>query len=120
MATVNRGRHHRAAMAQQEARIGQQRRPQRRTKARGTRATSLAPSERSRSPAASGPDVAPSRFGRRDVRAGPPGRSFQITPAAVGRGISDVVGSVVIVELALSLPGEQPKDAEVYVGHDRP
>jgi hypothetical protein len=26
----------------------------------------------------------------------------------------------VIVELALSLLGEQPKDAEVHVGHDRP
>ena len=66
-----------------------------------------------------GPYVAPSRFGRLDVRAGPPDRLFELLPAAGGRGIAGVVGGVVIVELAFSLPGEQPKDAQVYVGHDR-
>jgi hypothetical protein len=118
MATIDRGRVHRTAMAQQDTRIGQQRTPERQGEGRGTRATSFTASERSGSPAASGPHVAPSRFGRRDVRPGPPGRSFQLAPAAGGCGIADMVGVVVIVEVTLSLPGEQPKNAEVYVGHD--
>jgi hypothetical protein len=57
--------------------------------------------------------VPPSRFGRRDIRAGPRGRSFELASAAGRCGIAGGLAGVVIVELALSLLGEHSKGAKV-------
>jgi hypothetical protein len=51
------------------------------------------------------------RFGRCDVRFGPPGRLFEVAPAAGGCGVAGVRGGVVVGELASSVLGELPKDA---------
>jgi hypothetical protein len=61
----------------------------------------------------SGPPVAPSRFGRQDVRLRPRRRFVEIASVAGGSGVAGVLGAVVIVEFALSLLGDHPKDAEV-------
>lgn len=53
------------------------------------------------------------RFGRCDVRFGPPGRLLEFAPAARGCGLASVLGGVVVGELALSVLGEHPKDAQV-------
>jgi hypothetical protein len=63
--------------------------------------------------------MAPSRLGRRHVRAGPRRGPFELAPAAGRSSVAGAVSAVVIVEVALSLLGEQPEDAEVYVGHCR-
>ena len=55
----------------------------------------------------------PPRFRRCDVRFGPSGRSFEIAPVAGGCGVAGLLGGVVIVEFALSVLGDHPKDAEV-------
>ncbi|MGA8720553.1 MAG: hypothetical protein WB557_21275 [Solirubrobacteraceae bacterium] len=64
-------------------------------------------------PGAPRPSVAPSRLGRQEVRFAPPGRSFEIAPAAGGRGAAGVVGGVVVVQLLLSPLGDQAEDAQV-------
>ncbi len=71
------------------------------------------PSARSRSPGAPRMWVAPARLGRRDVRFGPPCRSFEIAPATGGRSAAGVVSGIVVVQLLLSLLGDRANDAQV-------
>jgi hypothetical protein len=78
------------------------------------------PGGRSPSRGESRPGTAPSRLGRRDVRPGPPRRLFEIAPVAAGCRVAAVLAGVMVVELVLSLFGDYPKDAEVYIGQDQP
>lgn len=71
------------------------------------------PNELARSPVALRRSVMSARFGRCDVRFGPPGRLLEFAPAARGCGLASVLGGVVVGELALSVLGEHPKDAQV-------
>jgi hypothetical protein len=52
-------------------------------------------------------------LGRHEVRFAPPGRSFEIAPAAGGRGTARVVAGVVVVQLLLSPLRDQTEDAQV-------
>jgi len=75
--------------------------------------TDLDPEERSRSAAACSSWAASTRFGRRDLRFGLPGRSCQIAPVLTGSWVGDVVGGVVVIEGALPLVRDHPQDAQV-------
>jgi hypothetical protein len=74
--------------------------------------TDLYPEERSRSAAARS-WAASTRFGRRDLRCGLPGRSCEIAPVLTGSWVGGVVGGVVVIEGALPLLRDRSQDAQV-------
>lgn len=61
--------------------------------------------------------VTPARFGRREVRFGSRSRSFEIAPLAGACPVA-TAGGAVVGELAFSILGDYPKDAQVRVAQD--
>jgi len=55
----------------------------------------------------------------REVCSGSCGRLLELFAPLSGCSIFDLVGRVVVSELALRLVGQQPEKADVGVGHDR-
>jgi hypothetical protein len=63
--------------------------------------------------------MAPSRLGFRDTPSGARSDPLEVPPPAGGCGFSGVIRRVVIVELTLSVLGNEAKKADMSIGHDR-
>jgi hypothetical protein len=61
--------------------------------------------------------IAPLCFGSRDPRASPRRDPREVLPSAGGRRVPDVIGSVVVSEVALPLPRHLAKNPDVRVAH---